>query len=125
MLWEPAAQTELLRVDLYIDDQFILRLPANIEREDLKERGFRDGKHGFRFEIPWWVRDGRPHVIEVKDVKNNLPLKNSPQTVECERNEEEIQREEEKLRKAREAALDQPPAPTPATPATPSTPAPK
>jgi hypothetical protein len=89
----------------------------------LKERGFGDGKHGFRFEIPWWVRDGRPHVIEVKDVKNNLPLKGSPQTVECERNEEEIQREEEKLRKAREAALDQPPAATPPTPATPATPA--
>jgi membrane protein involved in D-alanine export len=125
MLWEPAAQPEVLRVDLYIDDQFILRLPANIEREDLKERGFGDGKHGFRFEVPWWVRDGRPHVIEVKDVKNNLPLKGSPQTVECERNEEEIQREEEKLRKAREAAPDQPPAATPPTPSTPPTSAPK
>jgi len=127
LLWEEAAQKEELKVDLYIDDQFIKRLPANIEREDLKERGFGDGKHGFRFEVPWWVRDGRPHVIEVRDVKHNELLKGSPQTVECERNEEEIQREEENLRKAREAA-PQPPAPAQAPPVAvpdPSVPAPR
>ncbi|NBV87074.1 MAG: hypothetical protein EBS01_12620, partial [Verrucomicrobia bacterium] len=113
ILWDKAAQNETIQVDLYVDEQWIQRLPANIQRDDLKERGFGSGKHGFRFELPWWVRDGRPHLIEVRDTRNNEPLDGSAQTVECERNDEEIRREEEKLQKAREAALEAQPSQTP------------
>ena len=113
ILWDKAAQNETIQVDLYVDEQWIQRLPANIQRDDLKERGFGSGKHGFRFELPWWVRDGRPHLIEVKDARNSEPLDGSAQTVECERNDEEIRREEEKLQKAREAALEAQPSQTP------------
>ncbi len=115
--WDRSAQKKEIKVDLFIDDAFIDRRSADFFREDLRDRGFGDGKHGFRFDLPWWVRDGRPHIIEVRESINSAPLKGSPLTVEVERNEEEIQREEEKLRKARDAAeaaetAPQTPAPT-------------
>jgi hypothetical protein len=100
-------------VDLVVDDAFIERRAADEFREELKERGFGNGRHGFRFQLPWWVRDGRPHIVEVRDIVTGLPFKGSPYTLECERNEEEIQREEEKLRRAREAAPAAPPSEAP------------
>jgi membrane protein involved in D-alanine export len=120
LVWQRASQNVALEVDLFVDDALIDRKPANEFREDLKERGFGDGKHGFRFSLPWWVRDGRPHIVEVRDIKTGLPFKGTPHTIECERNEEEIQREEEKLRRAREAA----PAPPPSPASAPDSPAP-
>jgi membrane protein involved in D-alanine export len=109
--WDRATQKVPVTVDLLVDDAYIDRRAADEFREDLKERGFGNGKHGFRFPLPWWVRDGRPHIVEVRDIVSGLPFKGSPYTLECERNEEELQREEEKLRRAREAgpALQSPP----------------
>jgi membrane protein involved in D-alanine export len=112
--WDRATQKTASAVDLVVDDAFIERRAADEFREELKERGFGNGRHGFRFQLPWWVRDGRPHIVEVRDIVTGLPFKGSPYTLECERNEEEIQREEEKLRRAREStpaapALDAPP----------------
>ncbi len=115
LVWDRSAQRREMKVDLYIDDAFIERRSADLYREDLRDRGFGNGKHGFRFVMPWWVRDGRPHIVEVRDAATMAALKGSPQTVEGERNEEEIQREEEKLRKAREAA-DRPQEKVPAAP---------
>jgi hypothetical protein len=76
---------------------------ADLYREDLRDRGYGSGRHGFRFIFPWWVRDGKPHTVEIRDSKTALPLKGFPQNVEFERNEEEIRREEAKLRKTQEA----------------------
>ncbi len=118
LVWNRAEQDAEVMVDLYVDDAFIERRVANVFREDLHERGFGDGKHGFKFAVPWWVRDGHQHLIEVRESTTLKSLKGSPQTVEFERNDEEIQREEEKLRKAREAA-DAGQAPVPAVPLVP------
>lgn len=109
-VWDRARQSAVPEVDLVIDDHYVNRLPANVFREDLKERGYGDGKHGFRFELPWWVRDGRPHIIEIRHATSGESLSGGPITVECERNEEEIQREESKLQRARE---QQSPSPQP------------
>ncbi len=111
--WDRATQKAASDVDLVVDDAFIERRAADEFREELKERGFGNGRHGFRFQLPWWVRDGRPHIVEVRDIVTGLPFKGSPYTLECERNEEEIQREEEKLRRAREAAPAEPPSELP------------
>ena len=104
VMWERAAATKEMKVDLYLDDAFIERRSAVDYREELRDRGFGDGKHSFRFVLPWWVRDGRPHIVEVRESATMEPLKGSPQTVEGERSEEEIRRGEEVMRKAREAA---------------------
>jgi hypothetical protein len=115
LIWDRGAAKKEVKVDLYVDDAFIERRSADVYREDLRDRGFGDGQHGFRFVLPWWVRDGRPHIVEVREATTSEPIKGSPQTVECERNEEEIRRGEEEIRKARDAAEGA--AQTPATPA--------
>ena len=124
LAWDKAKQKEGVKLDLFIDDAFIERRVADEERGDLKERGYGNGRFGFRFAVPWWVRDGRPHIVEVREVDSGKTIKGAPQTVEVERNDEEIQREEEKLRRAREAADGSLPAqPAPSSP--PQVPAPK
>lgn len=115
LMWDRVAAKKEVKVDLYVDDAFIERRSADVYREDLRDRGFGDGRHGFRFVLPWWVRDGRPHIVEVREATTSEPIKGSPQTVECERNEEEIRRGEEEMRKARDGAEGA--AQTPATPA--------
>jgi membrane protein involved in D-alanine export len=101
-VWDRQKQATAPEVDLVVDDFYIQRLPADGFREDLRERGYGNGKHGFRFEIPWWVRDGRPHIIEVRHASTGAALSGGPVTLECKRDDEEISREEQKLQKARE-----------------------
>ena len=103
-VWDRTNQAGAPEVDLVIDDHYIQRLPANVLRPDLIERGYGRGKHGFRFEVPWWVRDGRPHIIEVRHATSGEALSGAPITLECPRDDEEIQREESKMQKAREQA---------------------
>ncbi|MEK0446391.1 MAG: hypothetical protein RLZZ399_1712 [Verrucomicrobiota bacterium] len=101
-LWNRNAQSAEHTLDLVIDDAYIERTNASLYREDLRDRGYGSGRHGFRLTMPWWIRDGRPHTVEIRDGKTALPLKGFPQNVEFERDEEEIQREEAKLRKLQE-----------------------
>jgi membrane protein involved in D-alanine export len=114
LAWDRDSQKKVYEVDLFVDDALIDRRAADEFREDLKDRGFGNGKHGFRFQLPWWVRDGRPHIVEVRDIVTGIAIKGSPYTLECERNEEEIQREEEKLRRAREGVAPPTPGSAPA-----------
>lgn len=107
-VWDRSRQAAPPEVDLVIDDHYVDRLRADLFREDLRERGYGNGRHGFRFELPWWVRDGRPHIIEIRHAASGEGLSGGPITVECERNEEEIQREELKLQKVREQQPSEP-----------------
>jgi membrane protein involved in D-alanine export len=63
-----------LEVDVYIDWKWALRVPANITREDLKERAYGSGRHGFRADISPWFRDGMSHSVEVRLVGSNQPV---------------------------------------------------
>ena len=104
-MWDRSQPDAAPLVDLIIDDQYVLRVPASVYREDLKDRGYGDGRHGFWFESPWWVRDGNPHTIEVRDVATGKPVQGTPMILTCERDDEEIRREELKRDQAREAAM--------------------
>lgn len=84
-VWDRAQPEEAPEVDLYIDAMWMARMPANQPREDLRERGMGDGRHGFRFEFPAHLRDGHSHTIEVRLAKSNRELAGSPEVVTCER----------------------------------------
>ena len=105
LMWDAAHPDATPLVDLVIDDQYVLRIPASVYRKDLKERGYGDGRHGFWFESPWWVRDGNPHTIEIRDAATGKPVQGTPMILTCERDDEEIRREELKRDQAREAAM--------------------
>ncbi|MEI6713355.1 MAG: D-alanyl-lipoteichoic acid biosynthesis protein DltB [Verrucomicrobiota bacterium] len=102
-MWDASTPSKALRVDLIVDEATLVLGTANIYRQELRDRGYGDGKHGFRFELPWWVRDGRPHTVEIREAVTGKPLKGYPQSMEFERNDEEIEREEANMRRAQEA----------------------
>jgi membrane protein involved in D-alanine export len=105
LMWDAAHPDDAPLVDLVIDEQYVLRIPASVYRKDLEERGYGNGKHGFWFESPWWVRDGNPHTVEVRDAATGKPIQGTPMILVCERDDEEIHREERKRDEAREAAM--------------------
>ena len=82
-VWDHNKPNEPLSVDVYIDDAFVARVAANEFRADLQERGFGNGQHGFRFEMPDWIRDGRERRVELKVAESGRALRGSPDDVVC------------------------------------------
>jgi len=84
-LWDRAAPGAPRAVDIYLDYAWIARVPADEFRDDLRERGLGDGRLGFRFALPAYVRDGHSHTIGVRRVAPDRELQGSPEVVTCER----------------------------------------
>ena len=82
-VWDREKPDAPLTVDIFLDEALIGRVPANELRTDLRDRGFGNGQHGFRFKMPDWVHDGRTHRVEAKVVESGRVLKNTPQEVTC------------------------------------------
>lgn len=86
--WNQEAPDTPVTVLLYIDDIFVKSIVANELREDLRARGYGNGLHGFSFQMPQWVRDGKDHVVEAKTSDPQmLPLRGTPETISCPRAE--------------------------------------
>ncbi len=84
-VWDRAQPQAPREVDVYLDYGWVARVPANEPREDLRERGLGDGRLGFRFAMPGYIRDGHSHTIEVRLAGPNRELQGSPEVVTCER----------------------------------------
>ena len=76
-VWESARAKDTILVDVYVDYGWLARVPANLYREELDLKGYGDGNHGFRYELPKWVRDGAPHLVDVRVVGTNRLIKGS------------------------------------------------
>ncbi len=86
-VWDRAKPAEPAQVDIYVDFGWIARVPADEFREDLRERGMGDGRHGFRYPLPSYVRNGGSHTIEARLVGPNRILRGSPEVVACAKEE--------------------------------------
>ena len=84
--WETVSKETPKKVDLYIDEHYIDRIDASAFRQDLKDRGFGKGTYGFRFEMPYWV----------KDAEGNRVLRGSPMPVQFDRDPEVDRLQKEK-----------------------------
>lgn len=82
-VWDRSQPSGPRQVDLYVDYGWIDRVSADVVREDLRDRGLGDGRIGFRFEIPAYLRDGQSHTIQVRLVGPNRELQGSPEVVRC------------------------------------------
>jgi membrane protein involved in D-alanine export len=121
-MWQSSSQGKSLEVDLYVDDVNFMRVKADLDRPDLRDRGYGKGRCGFRLELPWWVRDGRPHTLDIREAASGTPLKGVPPTIEFERNEEEIERGGTKIRRAQESETPSENKPNQSFPAAPPVP---
>ena len=82
-IWDRKHPDEQREVDIYIDFSWIARVRADEFREDLRDRGMTGGRHGFRYALPVYVRDGHSHTIEVRLATSNMELRGSPEVVTC------------------------------------------
>jgi len=60
-VWDGARPYQPAQIDVSMDGKILARITANEFREDLDDRGFGAGRHGFRFKVPASARDGREH----------------------------------------------------------------
>jgi membrane protein involved in D-alanine export len=85
VLWDRAQPGMIREVDIYVDFTWVARVPAQEFRDDLRERGLGDGRHGFRYALPPYVRDGHSHTIEVRLPGSNREIRGSPEVIACDR----------------------------------------
>jgi GT2 family glycosyltransferase/glycosyltransferase involved in cell wall biosynthesis/tetratricopeptide (TPR) repeat protein len=62
------------------DENIIYQGLAEDFRQDLLDAGLGNGKHGFNIQVPFSLYDGLTHVIEIREIKNEFFLPNTPQT---------------------------------------------
>ena len=72
-----------LRVDIYDGDRLLGGVEANQFRKDLLEVGNGDGRLGFSFTPPPYLKDGRRHSIRVTFSGTGILLRRSPRLLVC------------------------------------------
>lgn len=72
-----------IEVEIYEGDRPLTTALAATFRQDLLAAGKGDGKHCFNVPAPTWLKDGKPHSIQVKVAGTNFYLNNSPKELTC------------------------------------------
>jgi membrane protein involved in D-alanine export len=84
-VWDREKPNGELLVDVYIDLNWVARVPANEHRPELEARGFGNGRHGFRYTMPPWLRKGMTYDIELKVAGTQRKLSGTPVSITCPR----------------------------------------
>jgi len=77
-VWDRRRPDAPLVVDIYDGQELIAQVTASILREDLRDAGYGNGKHGFACELDPTLETGRPHAVSVKVSGSDVHLENSP-----------------------------------------------
>lgn len=72
-----------IEVEVYEGDRPLTTALAATFRRDLLAAGKGDGKHCFNVPAPTWLKDGKPHSIQVKVAGADFYLNNSPKELTC------------------------------------------
>lgn len=64
--WDELRPGFPLKVDIYDGEKLLATVTADAFRKDLKDNNKGDGSHGFTYEMPESIRDGKPHIITAK-----------------------------------------------------------
>ncbi len=76
--WRPSRPEEKLVVEFISAKRRLGEATASLFRPDLKQAGIGDGTHGFEFELPRELLDGREHVIHARFKHSGVELDHSP-----------------------------------------------
>ena len=82
-VWDADKPNSPLNVEIWVDDIFVIKVQASEAREDLRQAGYGDGRHGFTFALPAWVRDGRTHKVDAKVAESQRQLRGAPENITC------------------------------------------
>jgi len=72
-----------INVDIYDGSMLIGTVPADRFRRDLFDAGWENPYHGFLFQVPASVKNGKIHPISVKFGGTQLELTGSPNDIAC------------------------------------------
>src|ERR1700683_1199359 len=79
-VWGWAADTSApdstVQVSIFVDGRKVVQTECNTYREDLKSKGFGDGRHGFRYDFPNKLDESSNKRLAVRFVDTGLPLGN-------------------------------------------------
>ena len=76
--WDSQQPDAPVQVEIYEGSTLLTKMAADQFREDLRQAGAGNGKHGFRFPTPARLKDGKPHLIRVKIAGVEGELDGSP-----------------------------------------------
>ena len=81
--WDKFDLDAQIKVELWRDDECVLRVPANQYREDLVDAGYGNGRHGFRIPLPEVFKDGRSHLMHLRIAGEKRDLADTTRTIVC------------------------------------------
>lgn len=79
--WDPSRPDTPISVDIYDGDRLIRTVLADKFSPALVRAGIGNGKHGFAFNYPSEMHDGKEHTIRVRISGSNIDLRQTPRTV--------------------------------------------
>ncbi|MFX1298204.1 MAG: hypothetical protein ACFFD2_25540, partial [Promethearchaeota archaeon] len=79
--WDKNNPNTPIEVDIYDSDILLAKVSANIFRTDLLDANIGDGRHGFFYNIPFYLKNGKEHTILVKFSGTKIDLINSPMQI--------------------------------------------
>jgi hypothetical protein len=80
--WDSRQPDAPVQVEIYEGGTLLTRMVADQFRQDLRDAGAGNGKHGFSFLTPASLKDGRLHLIRVKIAGVEGELDGSPQKLD-------------------------------------------
>ncbi len=72
--WSPGSPMERIWVTVFVDDEPVGLVAADLKRADLLAAGLGDGAHGFAFELPARRREGGQHTLRAMAGRSNTQL---------------------------------------------------
>ncbi|RRB10606.1 putative Ig domain-containing protein, partial [Larkinella knui] len=82
-IWDRNRPNTPITVEFVDGTSVVGSTDAGLFRPDLKTAGKGDGNHGYSFEVPASLRDGKPHAISGRVPASGYTLKWSPKTLTC------------------------------------------
>jgi membrane protein involved in D-alanine export len=72
-----------LSVDLYKEKEYVATIVADHFRGDLRDKGYGNGRHGFRMQTPLQFKDGRRHLLSISVTGAKKKITPTPRSVDC------------------------------------------
>jgi hypothetical protein len=77
--WNKSQSNSPVSVDVFDGNTKLATVTANEFRQDLKDKGIGDGRHGFSFATPSSLKNGQEHSIVIKVANTEFLLSNTQQ----------------------------------------------
>lgn len=80
-VWDKKNPHASVDISVYIDEQFLFTMSANLERNDLIAIDKGTGQYGFRFQLPSELQRDRTYTLSIRIVNTALHLRKTPVSI--------------------------------------------